>query len=92
MSDVIYRPVMLEAKQAVELEPGVMLPPGRHPATEMRTGLETKSGSISWIKPEYSIELTAAKLTKIGARVSPNLKSMMYDVTKFVRSGKLTVI
>jgi hypothetical protein len=85
------RAVMLEATQAVELEPGVVLPPGYYTGAETRTGLATVSGDVSWTKPEYKIELTKDQLTSIGARVSPNLTSMKVDVTKFVRSGELAV-
>ena len=85
------RAVMLEATQAVELEPGVVLPPGYYTGAETRTGLATASGDVSWTKPEYKIELTKDQLTSIGARVSPNLTSMKVDVTKFVRSGELAV-
>jgi hypothetical protein len=84
------RAMRFEATQAVELGPGVVLPPGAYTGTEKRTGLETLSG-VSWSKPEYWIEFTADQLASMRAQVSPNLPSLKVDVSKFVRSGELAV-
>ena len=70
------REVVLTASHAVELEPGVVLPPGRHPATETRASLGTM-GQVTLAKPEYWVTLRE--------------RSAKYDVTKFVRSGELAV-
>ena len=86
------RAVMLEATQAVELEPGVVLPPGNYTGTETRTGLATASGDVSWTKPEYKIKLTADQLANMGATYTENIIAEEIDVTKFVRSGELTAI
>jgi hypothetical protein len=43
--------VTLEAKQAIELEPGVVLPTGYYPAIEERSGLETIGGDVTWAEP-----------------------------------------
>ena len=70
------REVVLTASHAVELEPGVVLRPGRHPATETRASLGTM-GQVTLAKPEYWVTLRE--------------RSAKYDVTKFVRSGELAV-
>ena len=59
MQRVEARAVMLEATHAVEIEPGVFLPPDHYKGTEWRTGRETMSGDISWTALQYKIELTA---------------------------------
>jgi hypothetical protein len=84
------RAVMLEAKQPVELEPGVVLPPGYHTANETRSSLETVSGDVIWTEPEYNIELTADQLARIGAKGAASRIFVRYSVTKFVRLGQLT--
>jgi hypothetical protein len=91
MQRVQAHAVTLEATHAVELQPGVALPPGHYSGTEWRTGLETMSGDVSWLAPQYKIELTADELASIGTTDTPNLISSDIDVTKFVRSGELTV-
>ena len=90
MHRVQARAVMLEATHAVEIEPGVVVPPGHYTGTEWRTGLETMSGDVSWAAPQYKIELTADQLASMGTTDTPNLISSDIDVTKFVRTGELT--
>ena len=87
MRRVRTRTVRLEAMQAVELEPGVVLPPGYYAATKTRIGEETMSG-LSWAAPQFSLEFTAAQLVELGVKgaTSPFVR---YDVTTFVREGKL---
>lgn len=84
--------VMLDAAQAVELYPGVVLPPDVYLGTETQTCLEAVSGDVSWTPAQYKIELTADQLTSMGAQIEPGLISMNIDVTKFVRSGLLTLV
>ncbi len=91
MQRVQTRAVMLEATQAVELKPGVVWPPGYHIGTEIWTSLETISSGLSWTPPRYTIEFTADQLASMGATDTENLISVEIDVTKFVRSGELTV-
>jgi hypothetical protein len=91
MQRVEARAVMLEATHDVELREGLVLPPGYHPATEWRTGLETMSGGVSWTAAQYKIELRADKLASSSATDTENIISEEIDVTKFVRSGELTV-
>jgi hypothetical protein len=85
------RAVMLEAKQAVELEPSVVLPSGSYPATETRSGLETIGGDVTWAEPQYKIEFSAKELAKIGVKAAASRIFVKYDVTMRVRSGELTV-
>ena len=49
------------------------------------------SGGMSWTPPRYTIEFTADELVSMGAPDTENLISDEIDVTKFVRSGELTV-
>ena len=83
------RAVMLEAKQAVELEPGVVLPPGYYPATEERAGLETIGGDVTWAEPRYKIEFSAKELAKLGVKGAASRIFVRYDVTNFARDGTL---
>jgi hypothetical protein len=46
---------------------------------------------VSWTPPRYTIEFTADELVSMGAPDTENLISDEIDVTKFVRSGELTV-
>ena len=80
---------MLEAKQAVELEPGVVLPPGYYPTIEEQSGLETMGGDVTWAAPQYKIEFSAKELAKLGIKGVASRIFVRYDVTAFVRGGKL---
>ena len=82
---------MLKAKQAIGLEPGVVVPPGYYPAIEERTGLETIGGDVTWTEPRYKIEFSAKELAKLGVKGPASRIFVRYDVTKHVRSGELTV-
>ena len=88
MRRVRTRTVRLEAMQAVELEPGVVLPPGYYAATKTRIGEETMSG-LSWAALQFSLEFTAAQLVELGVKGSTSRIFVRYDVTTFVRDGKL---
>jgi len=90
MQRVQAQAVGLEATHTVEIAPGVVLPPGHYTGIEWRTGLDT-SGGVALTAPQYKIELTADQLASIGAADIPNLDSNEIDVTKFVRSGELSV-
>ena len=89
MERVRTRTVRLEAKQAVEIKPGVMLPAGYHTAIKTRTGLETRSSNVSWTPPQFSIKFTADELASMGATDTEKVISVEIDVTEFVRSGQL---
>ena len=82
------RAVMVEAKQAMELEPAVILPPGYYPATELRHGLETMGGDVIWAaEPQYKIEFSAKELAKLGVeRRKPYLREVRrHDARAFRR-------
>jgi hypothetical protein len=83
------RAVTLEAKQAVELEPGIVVPIGYYPAIEERSGLETIGGDVTWAEPRYKIEFSAKELVKLGVKGGASRIFVRYDVTAFVRGGKL---
>jgi hypothetical protein len=77
------RPVRLFAKQAVMLERGVVLPPGRHTATKTRNSLD----GVSWTAPQFTMEFTADQLASMGAKTRNSKK---IDMPALVRDGQLT--
>ncbi len=92
MQRVQTRAVMLEVTHAVEIKRGVVLPRGHHlRATEIRIGLETVSGWVSWAVPRYTIEFTADELASMGDTDTEDIISDEIDVTEFVHSGELIV-
>ena len=80
------RTVRLEAKEAVELKPGIVLPPGYHTAIKTRTVFETIRGKTTRTDPQFSIKFTAKQFARMGAT---DIISLEIDVTEFVRDGKL---
>ncbi len=87
----LVRRITLSAADKVEIERGIVLPPGSYDAIERQAGLELVDRT-RWSEPEYRIEITADQLARMGAKNGEQLLSMEYDVTKFVRWGQLTVI
>lgn len=87
----LTRRITLSAANKVEIERGIVLPPGSYDGIERQAGLELVDRT-RWSEPEYRIEMTADQLARIGANNTEQLLSMEYDVTKFVRWGQLTVI
>jgi hypothetical protein len=83
-------PIQLTATKPIELDPGVVLPPGTYTRTSKQTALHTQAGATS-TKPEYKLELTAEQLTSMGATNMGNYVSIEYDVSKFVRSGDISI-
>jgi hypothetical protein len=90
MQTVETKVVILEATQDVQLRRGLVLPPGSHQATEIRTRVASLS-DVTLTPSRYEIQFTAGQLANMGAEVQPNLVSETIDVTKFVRLGKLSV-
>jgi hypothetical protein len=82
--------VLLEVRAPVELEPGVVLPPGSYNGTSKETGLHTLQG-VSWTPATYHIELSGDQLAAIGANVVDDLVSTEYDVTRYVQAGMIEV-
>jgi hypothetical protein len=91
MQRIQTQTVVIEATQAVQLDQGIVLPPGYYAAIETRSEFEAVSGDVSLKPPQYKIEFTREQLANLGARTALNLISMKVDVTKFVRSGQLTI-
>jgi hypothetical protein len=84
------RTVRFKVVRAIELGPGLILPPGVYTGTKTRTRVDS-IGGVSWTPSKYKLEFTADQLTSMGAQVKPNLIAKNIDVTKFVRLGKLRV-
>jgi hypothetical protein len=82
--------ITLEAAQAIELDTGVILPPGSYSGARMRTR-DDLPGGVRWTPTRYRIELTAEQIANIGAKVQPHQTFEEIDVTKFVRRGSLTI-
>jgi hypothetical protein len=87
MTKVHLEQVTLTADRAVEIEPGLMLPPGRYQATKK----QLLDGAISRAPPQYSIVLSEEKIVKMARKPNPQVCSAEFDVTKFVTSGALKV-
>lgn len=91
-ADAIQRnhKITLEAAQAIELDTGIILPPGSYLGARMRTR-DDSPGGVIWQPTRYRIELTAEQIASMGAKVQPNQRFEEIDVTKFVRKGRLTI-
>ena len=89
MPQVQTKKVTFKVARAVELEPGLVLPPGLYTGTKTRTRVDS-IGGVSWTPSKYKIELSADQLTSSRFQTQLNLVSKNIDVTKFVRQGKLT--
>jgi hypothetical protein len=90
MPQVQTKKITFKVARAVELEPGLVLPPGLYTGTKTRTRVDSVGG-VSWTPSKYKLELTADQLTNLSAQIELNLISKNIDVTKFVRQGKLRV-
>jgi hypothetical protein len=90
MPQVQTKKVTFKVARAVELEPGLVLPPGHYTGTKTRTRVDS-IGGVSWTPSKYKLELSADQLTSSRIQTQLNLVSKNIDVTKFVRQGKLTI-
>ena len=90
MPQVQTKKITFKVTRAVELEPGLVLRPGRYTGTKTRTRVDSVGG-VSWTPSKYKLELTAGQLTDSRPETELKLTSKNIDVTKFVRQGKLTV-
>ena len=86
----LTRRITLSAASDIEIERGIVLPPGSYEGIERQAGLELIDRT-RWNAPEYKIEITSDQLARLGAGSARQLLSTEYDVTKFVRWGQLTV-
>lgn len=86
----LARRVTLSASNKIEIDRGIILPPGSYDGIERQAGLEMLDRT-RWSEPEYKIEITALQLATMGANKNGQLLPTEFDVTKFVRAGQLTV-
>lgn len=91
MSQVRTQQVRLRATDAVELEPGIVMPAGLYPGERKEIGVPMMGGKISWTPPEYSIVFTGEQLLSMGMKTTQNLVSIDWDVTTFVKLKQITV-
>ena len=82
--------ISVTAREALEIERGLVLPPGTYPGTRSRIGVAL-GGRTSWTPPRYKIELTGRQLAGIGVPNSDHLVTIDVDVTPLVNTGKLRV-
>jgi hypothetical protein len=83
--------ISVTARDAVEIEGGLVLPAGLYPGTRTRIGVAL-GGGTSWTSPRYKIELTGRQLADIGVPNADHLVTIDFDVTPLVNSGKLRVL
>jgi hypothetical protein len=83
--------ISVTAREAVEIEGGVVLPPGAYRGTRTRIGVAL-GGRTSWTPPRYKIELTSLQLADMGVPIKDHFVTTDFDVTPLVNSGKLRVL
>jgi hypothetical protein len=74
--------VTLEVHESISIGFGIILRPGAYVG---------KRGRSTWTGAEYLVELTADEATSLGGTVGPGVDTTVYDVSRFVRSGKIGV-
>lgn len=74
----------------VEIEKGVMLPPGEYAGLMEQHGYDAMDG-VSWASPKYKIELSADEWQEMGGKVERDLVSTVVDLTKFVKQRLIEV-
>jgi hypothetical protein len=80
--------VRLTVTRDIALEQGILLPRGTYIGTRKQIGLVTYQGK-NWAPPTYLLELDADQIASVGGNVRPNLVSVEYDVTKYVRTKEI---
>ena len=86
-TQVNKRTVTLTVVFAAQIEDGVLLPLGRYSGAERREN-PNLSGPMN---ADYFLTLTRAELIALGATNISHHLSVEYDVTRYVRSGSMTV-
>ena len=83
MGDEVREKVILEVEEPLPIVFGITLSPGAYVGMRGRY----------WLGSQYFVELTAGEVERLGGnpRENENDKSL-YEVTRFVRMGKITVI
>ena len=74
-----YERIILELDQPVEIGSGITLPPGTYVCRKGRNHMGA----------QYLVELTADEVRGLGGE--PSAEMAVYDVSKFVRQGKINV-
>ena len=82
--------ISVTAHEAVEIESGLVLPPGTYSGTRTRIGVVL--GGSTWTAPRYKIELTGLQLADMGVPNTDHQVTIDFDVTPLVNAGKLRVL
>ncbi|WP_454616507.1 hypothetical protein [Bradyrhizobium cenepequi] len=90
MTQVRRQSVRLDTGMSIELEPGVVMPPGSYRGQSKQLGMATLNG-VSWTQPEYTVEFSGQQLAAMGMQNASNIISIDYNVTKYVRLGQIAV-
>jgi hypothetical protein len=69
----------LEVTEPVDIGFGITLTPGLYVG---------KCGRY-WLGAQHWVELTAGEIRSLGGEPTPGVESSVYDVTKYVRLGKI---
>jgi hypothetical protein len=83
--------ISVTAREAVEIESGLVLPAGTYPGMRTRIGVAL-GGRTSWTPPRYMIELTGLQLADMGVQNTDHSVTIDFDVTQLVNAGKLRVL
>jgi hypothetical protein len=83
--------ISVTAHEAVEIEGGLVLPPGTYPGTRTRIGV-VLGGRTSWTPPRYKIQLTGLQLADMGVPNTDHTVTIDFDVTPQVNTGKLRAL
>ncbi len=84
-------PVRFRVNEPFEIEPGARLPAGRYPGRMVQYGYFEMDGEVDWAKPEYSMELSASELVRMGREPSGSDASFEIDMTRHVREKRVEV-
>jgi hypothetical protein len=86
------RPIRLQVTQGVEIDSGLLIPPGIYPGIAKQAFfIDVARGAVDCRAPEYKLELTADQIVAMGGKAAANF-SYAYDVTRFVNSSQILVI
>ena len=90
MTEVRTKRVRLKATEPVELEKGVVMPPGAYTGKSKQHVL-MRGERTEWTAPTYAISFSAEQLHRMGMKTQNGLISIDWDITPFVRSKQITV-
>lgn len=92
MTKIRTKRVRLKAAEPVELEEGVIMPPGAYVGKSKELGVPTIGRRAGWAAPTYEISFSAEQLYAMGMKTQNGLKSIDWDVTPFIASKQITVV